>query len=151
MRSIELKCRSFTCLSSFLVYWFNSAQEFGQNHIRIAMPVIVWWFIWKERNEARHDNKLIQDGQIMSSIRQFLQFLGQAKSISPSQLKGDARVPLLQFLNIKAAMKKQSAQVLWRKPQNGFFKLNTDASVIKGKVAGGGIVRDGNVLTNVHE
>ncbi|XP_027099048.2 uncharacterized protein [Coffea arabica] len=101
-------------VASRLSCWLLSHRFVSQNHIRVILPLLILWFIWKGRNKARFE------GVSMSSD---------------------------QFGKVKGKLVQLRA-FPWAKPTGQAVKLNTDASVVRGRSSGGGVVRsaEGNLV-----
>ncbi|XP_071914127.1 uncharacterized protein [Coffea arabica] len=102
-------------VAAMLSYWFSSHSKVSATHVRVLVPLLVLWFIWKSRNFARFKVGSVTQAQVIFQIQEFL-----------CQMSG------LRVLH----------WFLGKKPPPGWFKLNTDASVIHGRASGGGVVRD---------
>ncbi|XP_027103135.1 uncharacterized protein [Coffea arabica] len=133
----------FTAVSvaAMLFHWFFSHSQVSSTHVRVLVPLLVFQFIWKSRNKARFDACLITSSQVIFQIEELLGRMGKAHDFSLASFSGDRDCPWAAFGN-SYGQPKAVVPVSWEKPSPGHLKLNTDASVLIGKAAGGGVLRD---------
>ena len=131
-----LKRLQFSSVSALLLHWFLSIAKLNRNHIRVALPIIVLWFIWKGRNAARFQGVNHSAVQVVWEVEGFLQQLGRARVFRSDSFLGDTDV-LWAALAPSGAISHQYVAVSWSIPPPGTLKFNTDASVVRGVAAGG--------------
>ncbi|KAI3463155.1 hypothetical protein Pfo_019818 [Paulownia fortunei] len=99
-------------------YWKLSTPFSKPNHIRIIIPLLIFWFLWTERNNAKYRSKGFHANRVIWKIYDHLFFI-------------------------------------WKKPQIGWFKLNTDGAAKgeTGQAGAGGVIRDhlGNVVVAYYD
>ncbi|CDP18110.1 unnamed protein product [Coffea canephora] len=124
-----------------LSHWFFSHDRVSTTHVRVLIPLLVLWFIWKSRNSARFEAGSITPAQVIFRIEEFLDQMGKARAFSRASFAGDRDCP---WAGLDGPYKRDKGvvPVSWEKPSLGWVKLNTDASVLHGKAAGGGVLRD---------
>ncbi|XP_071933097.1 uncharacterized protein [Coffea arabica] len=134
--------RSFSCVSSLLVAWFQSSSNGRLDHVRCVIPVVVLWFLWRSRNDARFGNIHPVYSKVIFDANGWLVAKGAACMLNRVQLEGDMDTYFARYFRIKPAKSFCLKAISWMKPPRGSFKLNTDASVINGLAKGGGVIRD---------
>ncbi|XP_071926081.1 uncharacterized protein [Coffea arabica] len=133
--------RNCSRMASIFLSWHITAPTSAKEHIRAVLPIIVCWFIWLARNQERYQGMRWGVDKILREVDCFLDQLGRAGKFCRAHFKGDADCDLLKF--IKASPRRRvPCAVAWAKPPLGFFKLNSDASVNRGRASGGGLLRD---------
>ena len=50
---------SSASVSAMCMAWFYSSSGVGRDHIRVTLPCLILWFLWKGRNKARSDGVLL--------------------------------------------------------------------------------------------
>nr|XP_027127723.1 uncharacterized protein LOC113743824 [Coffea arabica] len=144
----------FTAVSvaAMLSHWFFSHSQVSSTHVRVLVPLLVFWFIWKSRNNARFDACQITSSQVIFQIEELLGWMGKARAFSSAPFSGDRDCPWAAFGN-SYGRPKAMVPVSWEKPLPGHLKLNTDASVLTGKAAGGWVLRDhdGKVISTYYK
>nr|XP_027090418.1 uncharacterized protein LOC113711451 [Coffea arabica] len=141
-RACGIPWTSFSCVSSLLVVWFQSSGSGRLDHVRCVIPVVVLWFLWRSRNDARFGNVSSACFKVISDINGWLVALGAARMLKRSQLEGDTDTYFARYFQLKPHKSFFPQAISWRKPPRGAVKLNTDASVSNGLAKGGGVVRD---------
>nr|XP_027103148.1 uncharacterized protein LOC113724443 [Coffea arabica] len=127
--------------ASMLTHWFLSHSKVSAVHVRVLVPLLVLWFIWKSRNLARFQAGIFTPTQVISQIEEFLGQMGRARAFARPSFAGDRDCPWASLCN-PSRRDIGAMLVSWEKPPTGWLKLNSDASVINGKAAGGGVLRD---------
>ncbi|KAI3452547.1 hypothetical protein Pfo_009211 [Paulownia fortunei] len=115
-------------------YWKLSTQFSQPIHIRSLIPLLIFWFMWTERNNSKYINKGFYAYRLW---------------------RGDMEITTkLEFIFPKETIKK-AQQVLWVKPQVEWLKLNIDraAKGETGQARAGGVLRDhlGNAILAYHD
>ena len=128
-------------VASLLTHWFLSHSKVSAVHVRVLVPLLVLWFIWKSRNLARFQAGIFTPTQVISQIEEFLGQMGRARAFARPSFAGDRDCPWASLCN-PSRRDIGAMLVSWEKPLTGWLKLNSDASVINGKAAGGGVLRD---------
>ncbi|XP_071906033.1 uncharacterized protein [Coffea arabica] len=134
--------RSFSCVSSLLVVWIQSSGTGRLDHIRCVIPVVVLWFLWRSRNDARFGNIPSTCAKVIFNINGWLAVAGAARMLSRGQLEGDMDTYFARYFRIKPVKALCPKVISWMKPPRGSVKMNTDASVVNGLAKGGGVIRD---------
>ncbi|XP_071928141.1 uncharacterized protein [Coffea arabica] len=93
------------------------------------------------RNLARFEAGLVTPAHVISQIEDFLCQMGKVRVFSKTSFAGDRDCPWTHLGGLYR-WDKAVALVSWEKLPPGGFKLNTDASVLHGRAAGGGVLRD---------
>lgn len=58
-----------TCLSSMVMQWSFSSPRGSLSHARCLIPIVVIWFMWRARNEARFQGLPMHAEKILYNIR----------------------------------------------------------------------------------
>ncbi|XP_027182050.1 uncharacterized protein LOC113780450 [Coffea eugenioides] len=128
-------------MPAMLSHWFFSHSKVSTTHVRVLVPLLVLWFIWKSRNSARFEAASATPAQVIFRIEEFLDHMGTSHAFSRTSFAGDRDCPWARFGG-PFRRDKDVAPVAWKKPPPGWLKLNTDASVLHGRASGGGVLRD---------
>lgn len=64
-------------------YWRSSTKSRDKNHIRANIPVLVYWSLWRERNDAKYNSIAPSKHKAISRI---LSYLVAANDISWSEI-----------------------------------------------------------------
>ncbi|KAF9681426.1 hypothetical protein SADUNF_Sadunf05G0000200 [Salix dunnii] len=136
-------------IGHWLSAWFFSGDYVSEGHIRIIIPIFVLWFIWLERNDAKHRNMSFYPDRIRWKCQGKIFQLFQAGLLKRRNLKGDMKLASSFGCHYVLDQVYLPKMVRWIKPKEHCFKLNVDGS-FQGRNAvsgGGGILRDwhGNV------
>ena len=125
-------------------HWLYSSDYAGKNHIRTLVPILIGWFSWLARNEAKHKGKAIRSEAIILKIMNFIQLSHMAKPFERSFWLGDFQIAEHWLLNIAPSPPLKIQAVYWEKPPAHWVKMNTDGSFnhLSKKGAAGGILRD---------
>nr|XP_027124110.1 uncharacterized protein LOC113740785 [Coffea arabica] len=78
---------------------------------------------------------------IISAVGSAVEQLGRAKVLSMAHFKGDSGDPWAHLATWRSQVMRHLV-ISWLPSPEGVVKLNTDASVTRGRVSGGGLLRD---------
>ena len=81
---------SFNTVSAMFRARLLSVPRSSKVHIRMAMPVIIGWFLWKARNHAYFQNIKVPVRQIIMQIDSYLHQLGIAGILRQQFFRGEA-------------------------------------------------------------
>ncbi|KAI3473565.1 hypothetical protein Pfo_031528 [Paulownia fortunei] len=136
-------------------YWKLSTPFSKPTHIRIIIPLLIFWFLWTERNNAKYRNKGFHAHRVIWKIYDHLFCLFKCRKMDRKIWRGDMEIATSLNFNFPMEKIKKQQQVLWKKPQVGWFKLNTDGAAkgetgqagaasrgTEGTAGVGGIIRD---------
>ncbi|EOY25454.1 Uncharacterized protein TCM_026877 [Theobroma cacao] len=117
------RCRCCRSEESIIHVMWDNPVAVQPGHIRTLIPIFTLWFLWVERNDAKHRN------------------LGQ--QLLEWQWKGDKQIAQEWGITFQAKSLPPPKVFCWHKPSNGEFKLNVDGSAkLSQNAAGGGVLRD---------
>nr|XP_027088717.1 uncharacterized protein LOC113710068 [Coffea arabica] len=128
-------------VAAMCLAWFLSSSCMGREHIRVLLPCAVLWFLWKGRNRARFDGETFSARGVICMVEKFMVQLGRAKNFQSEHFRGDSEDPWRSLFSPRRK-KVGVLPVSWKWPPFQYVKLNTDASVVHGRGAGGGLLRD---------
>ncbi|KAL0449157.1 UNVERIFIED_CONTAM: hypothetical protein Slati_1472100 [Sesamum latifolium] len=75
--------------STMLQYWKLSSPFFCKGHVRSLIPVLVLWFIWNMRNQAKHNDVIFRPNTVIRNVYNYLWRLYQAGALRAVHWKGD--------------------------------------------------------------
>lgn len=120
----------------------NSIDFVEKGHIRAILSMVISWFAWKSKNEAKYDNKPIVSNSIIPRIMNIFKMGHFSVPMIKKQWKGDLNVANLRNLNRSSPRVKPLILVYWHKSIAVWFKLNTDASISSNGTAIGIVIRN---------
>ncbi|KAI0502532.1 hypothetical protein KFK09_017485 [Dendrobium nobile] len=124
---------------SVLTDWMSNVR----GNVLNILHICILWFLWKARNEAKHDGIKMKDTVIISNINHRLLQFFNAKLISSYNMSKcqDLCVKLGMSIHLEDAIRRERI-VRWLKPKAPAIKLNSDGSVDNYSAGFGGIIRD---------
>ncbi|KAL2480210.1 RNase H domain-containing protein [Abeliophyllum distichum] len=91
-----------------------------------TVPLLILWFLWDGRNNSKYKDEKLTATRIIKRINYMMESL----------LKAGVLIQATRKLSVPVA-------VTWRKPKEGWIKLNTDGALKEcGLAAGGGVIRN---------
>ncbi|KAI0519488.1 hypothetical protein KFK09_006936 [Dendrobium nobile] len=139
--SIDSMLSSHTLVTTklFLTDWMSTVK----GHVTNLLPILILWFLWKARNEAKHDGRKMEDKSIISNVNHKLLQIYASKLISRKNFIHYETLGV--YLGIPIRMEdliRRERIVRWIKPVTPYLKLNTDGFVDNSHAGFGGILRD---------
>ncbi|KAI3457760.1 hypothetical protein Pfo_014423 [Paulownia fortunei] len=130
--------------SLLLQYWNLSSPYTQSSHIRTLIPLLIFWFLWTERNDAKYRNKGFLTHRIIGKIYNHIFCLFKCRKLNRKLWRGDMEIARQLNFNFPPEKIKRPQQVSWKKPNVGWVKLNTDeaAKGQAGQAGVGGVFRD---------
>ncbi|EOY14356.1 Uncharacterized protein TCM_033752 [Theobroma cacao] len=123
--------------------WFYSGDYCKPGHIRTLVPLFILWFLWVERNDAKHRNLGMYPNRVVWRVLKLIQQLSLGQQLLKWQWKGDKQIAQEWGIIFQAESLAPPKVFSWHKPSLGEFKLNVDGSAKQShNAAGGGILRD---------
>lgn len=117
-----------------------------QKWLQKILLVFICWFIWKAKNKFRFDEERIRSQEIIKRIWEKLKAIGVAHALSFFDNTEDRHYSNYFGLSLVSSPQCNYLQIIWKCPQPGYHKINTDgASKTKsnaGRSSGGGIIRN---------
>ncbi|KAL0912108.1 hypothetical protein M5K25_018058 [Dendrobium thyrsiflorum] len=115
----------------------------SKGHICNVIPIFVMWFLWKARNDSKHNNIRMNAEHVISAIRNKIV---QLYSVNLISFKNFHQFSFLAhefgIYHHNAMSPNLVKMVRWIKPSLPFVKLNTDGSVGSNFSGAGGIIRN---------
>ncbi|XP_028554237.1 uncharacterized protein LOC114580537 [Dendrobium catenatum] len=134
-------CTSFDQVSvlSVLTDWMSNVR----GNVLNILHICILWFLWKARNEAKHDGIKKKDTVIISNINHRLLQFFNAKLINSYNMSNcqDLCVKLGMSIQLEDVIRRERI-VRWLKPKAPAIKLNSDGSVDNYSAGFGGLIRD---------
>ncbi|KAI0519460.1 hypothetical protein KFK09_006908 [Dendrobium nobile] len=121
----------------------------GKGHILNLIPILIIWYLWKARNESKHEGIKVNANQIIANIRNKVLQLISVNLLGSKHFKNCNTLAEFFGLNILPADDISGCRIIcWIKPLLPFVKLNTDGSVGVHSAGFGGIIHNhlGNPL-----
>lgn len=132
-----------SCLQRFSA-WIHSSQLVGKGHIRILLPMLIGWYSWKARNDAKFNKLPIKANVIIKNIQARLCSLHLAKPFNVMMWEGDLQLASSWQIHFIAPRIGRNIPMVWSKPPQGYVKINSDGAFNhrSGRAAAGGLIRD---------
>ncbi|XP_042035116.1 uncharacterized protein LOC121781444 [Salvia splendens] len=124
--------------------WARRTQQPGRKHLSRALPYIIFWFLWAERNRSRHHELQFRANNVVWQTITFIRNNMENGRLKPKHWRGvrlgvtiPSRAECLRPLPLAMMIK-------WEPPDQPWIKLNTDGSYFErsGKAGGGGIIQN---------
>ncbi|KAI0491988.1 hypothetical protein KFK09_026251 [Dendrobium nobile] len=101
-----------------------------KGHIFNLIPILILWYIWKARNEAKHDNIKMDEIRIIDNVKRKIIQLYNCKVISSKAFYKCKNIGVDLGIQLEVDTSDYvDSFVYWIKPHHPFVKLNTDGSV----------------------
>ncbi|PKU72688.1 Putative ribonuclease H protein [Dendrobium catenatum] len=133
-------------LNHFLTVIFHNTTR---GHIKIVTAISLIWFLWIDRNDAKHRNIPMNHNRIIARTKEKINILYKVNLIHQKKFRGYKFVANKLNTNIFEDFHEVCFKfVIWKKPSIHYIKANTDGSVSEGKCGCGGILRNdkGNLI-----
>lgn len=121
-------------IASMLNLQLLSYSIVSNSHVRVLIPLLVLWFVWKGKNLARFQADSFTSAQVIFQIEEFLGQIGRVNLFTVASFICDSDCPWLGF-GRPHHRKIRIQLVFWSQPSLGCFKLNTDTSMVQMNVA----------------
>ncbi|KAL2540715.1 Uncharacterized protein Adt_01693 [Abeliophyllum distichum] len=122
--------------------WRFSGQFVSTGHIRTIIPLLILWFLWTARNDAKHRDIAMEPRRIIWRVYHTISLLHTGRLFRHIHWRGDMDIAPLFGVIITTPSPPPPTLVFWRTPPVGSYKINTDGCVKDGVASGGGIIRD---------
>ncbi|KAL2512697.1 Uncharacterized protein Adt_18297 [Abeliophyllum distichum] len=113
-------------------------------HIRTIIPLLVFWFIWTARNDAKHRRIGMEPSRIIWRVHHTIFLLRTGKLFQFVHWRGDFDLVPHFGITLISPTPNPPTLVYWRAPLAGSAKINTDGCVKDRFASGGGVIRDHN-------
>ena len=77
-------------VSAKLASWFFSHRFVMRNHVCVIIPLLVLWFMWRTRNQARYKGSPLSANQVIFQVCNFMEQMHVGRLLQPQYFKGDA-------------------------------------------------------------
>ncbi|XP_020675937.1 uncharacterized protein LOC110094932 [Dendrobium catenatum] len=128
-------------LAGILKLWFTD----GKGHINNILPIVIIWYLWNSRNEAKHLGIKMNSYDIISKVRFKILQLKAINLISIKHFTNSHSLADHFGVHNEGIIINRDSIVKWSKPYDPYVKLNTDGSVHATKAGMGGIIRNSQV------
>ncbi|XP_041999982.1 uncharacterized protein LOC121749477 [Salvia splendens] len=111
-----------------LKVWAQRVRRQGRKHLGRAMPYIILWFLWAERNRSRHQSVRFKPFNVVWQVQTFIRNGMTNGTYKPKHWKG-----VLLKVNIPNQAEPRRSRPLamaikWNPPEQPWIKLNTDGA-----------------------
>ncbi|KAL2505588.1 Uncharacterized protein Adt_21209 [Abeliophyllum distichum] len=118
--------------------WRFSGQFVSSGHICTIIPLLVLWFIWTARNDAKHRRIGMEPNRIIWRVDHTISLLHTGKLFQFVYWRGDLDLAPHFGITLISPTPNPPTLVYWRVPSVGFAKINTDGCVRDGFASGRG-------------
>ncbi|KAL2471104.1 Uncharacterized protein Adt_39240 [Abeliophyllum distichum] len=122
--------------------WRFSGQFVSTGHIRTIIPLLILWFIWTARNDAKHRDIAMEPRRIIWRVYHTISLLHTGRLFRHIHWRGDMDIAPMFGVIITTPSHPPPTLVFWRTPPVGSYKINTDGCVKDRFASGGGIIKD---------
>ncbi|KAL0281810.1 UNVERIFIED_CONTAM: putative ribonuclease H protein [Sesamum radiatum] len=100
-----------------------------KSHIRDVIPLLILWNIWNLRNESKYEGVAFKASNIIRKTMTYLHNLQKSGILETDHVKGDLfSISSLHIHIHQKTQRHKAITVHWRKPPEGWYKLNTDGA-----------------------
>ncbi|KAL0312659.1 UNVERIFIED_CONTAM: putative ribonuclease H protein [Sesamum radiatum] len=131
-------------ISIMFQFWKLSSPDVKRGHVRLLIPLLIFWFIWMMRNEAKFNDVCFTSSAIIRRVMAYLWKLYKAKCFKLVHWRGDLLVAKKIGFIFHSPSPTPPILCRWLPPPNGFWKLNSDGASKgnPGPLGAGGLIRD---------
>ncbi|KAG6421540.1 hypothetical protein SASPL_118096 [Salvia splendens] len=124
--------------------WMQRCNQPNRKHLSRAMPYLILWFIWSERNRSRHQDTRFKPHNVIWQVHMYIRNSMVNGCLKPKHWRGvklginiPQQAEAIRALPLAMAIK-------WEPPDPPWIKVNTDGSFNEAinKAGGGGVIRD---------
>ncbi|KAL2525859.1 Uncharacterized protein Adt_10913 [Abeliophyllum distichum] len=122
--------------------WRFSGQFVKGGHIRTIILLLVLWFIWTTKNDAKHRRIGMEPSRIIWQVHHTIFLLHTDKLFQFVHWRGDLDLVPHFGITLISPTPNPPTLVYWCAPSAGYAKINTDGCVKNGFASGGGVIID---------
>ncbi|KAG6488356.1 hypothetical protein ZIOFF_049599 [Zingiber officinale] len=124
--------------------WRAGTAWSSTGSVREITPLLICWFLWTARNDSKHRGLRSEGHKTIIQIIQYLRVGMTSSIIKPRHWRGAISAAQAMVIQVRIRTLHTISVVHWRRPDDGWFKLNTDGSSRgnPGESSYGAIVRD---------
>ncbi|KAL2516621.1 Uncharacterized protein Adt_12868 [Abeliophyllum distichum] len=112
--------------------WRFSGQFVSSGHIRTIIPLLILWFLWTARNDAKYRDIAMEPRRIIWRVYHTISLLHTGRLFRHIHWRGDMDIAPLFGVTITTPSPPPPTLVFWRTPPVGSYKINTDGCVKDG-------------------
>ncbi|KAL2475340.1 Uncharacterized protein Adt_36076 [Abeliophyllum distichum] len=116
--------------------WRFSGQFVRQGHIRTIVPLLILWFIWTARNDAKYQDISMEPKRIIWKVYHTISLLHTSHLFRVIHWRGDMDITPLFGISLTTPSLPPPVLVYWRTPPGRSYKINTDGCVKDGFTSG---------------
>lgn len=91
----HLQLPEVSCSHLMIQFWKTSSSCASKNHIRHDIPILVLWFLWRERNESRYKGTAPTKHRVIARVTTYIQMTRHTNWKGDFQLGGNSVVILM--------------------------------------------------------
>ncbi|EOX96783.1 Uncharacterized protein TCM_005954 [Theobroma cacao] len=130
-------------VSQIIWAWYVSGDYVRKGHFRVLLPLFICWFLWLERNDAKHRHTGLYPDRVIWRTMKHCRQLYDGSLLQQWQWKGDTDIAAMLGFSFPPQQHASPQIIYWKKPSIGEYKLNVDGSSRNGlHAATGGVLRD---------
>lgn len=81
--------------------WIYSSDFLKTGHVRVLIPMLISWFVWLARNNAKYDKEVIKADKIILRVLNFIFISHKEKPFERNMWMGDLKVAKLWNIGFK--------------------------------------------------
>ncbi|KAL2542518.1 Uncharacterized protein Adt_03496 [Abeliophyllum distichum] len=116
--------------------WRFSCQFVRSGHIHTIIPLLVLWFIWTAKNDAKNRGIGMEPSRIIWRVHHTISLLHTGKLFQFVHWRGDLDLAPHFGITLISPTPNPPTLVYWRVPSVGSAKINTDGCVRDGFASG---------------
>ncbi|KAL2534444.1 Uncharacterized protein Adt_07795 [Abeliophyllum distichum] len=139
------RCQCCSAIETIQYLFIDSciANQFvRQDHIRKIVSLLILWFIWTARNDAKYQDISMESKKIIWKVYHTITLLHTGCLFRVIHWRGDIYITPLFGIFLTTPSLPLPVLVYWRTPPGGSYKVNTDGCVKDGFASRGWIIRD---------
>ncbi|KAL0400828.1 UNVERIFIED_CONTAM: putative ribonuclease H protein [Sesamum latifolium] len=131
-------------ISTMIHAWRLSSPFVKNGHIRLLLPILILWSMWRMRNEAKFNDARFSSCRIIRQVSSYLTRIYKAGCMKSVQWKGDLVIASKMGFVFSKSVVLNPKIIRWLRPAVGWWKLNCDGASKEnqGKAGAGGVIRD---------
>ncbi|KAL2513409.1 Uncharacterized protein Adt_19009 [Abeliophyllum distichum] len=116
--------------------WRFSGQFVSMGHIRTIIPLLIFWFLWTARNDAKYRDITMESRRIIWRVYHIISLMHIGRLFRHIHWRGDMDIAPLFGILLTTPSPPLPTLVFWRIPPVGSYKINTDGCVKDGFASG---------------
>ena len=129
--------------------WAKRMKISAKMHLSRIMPCLIFWFLWSERNNCKHNETKFQGRNVIWQVQMHIHNLISKNTLCDNNWKG-CIIPFLDRTRVDHRRTHCRPEIIkWSPPEPPWIKINIKGTFIPSteQAAGGGLIRDTKRLT----